>query len=120
MEKAKVYFSKKVTPENVVNLFKAVGKELPQKVAVKVHSGEEGNQNYLHPEFMKPMVDYINGTVVECNTAYEGERNSTEKHKKLLTSHGWNKYFDVDLMDEEDDDLVLEIPNGCRRTRHET
>ena len=112
MEKAKVYFSKKVTPENVVNLFKAVGKELPQKVAVKVHSGEEGNQNYLHPEFMKPMVDYINGTVVECNTAYEGERNSTEKHKKLLTSHGWNKYFDVDLMDEEDDDLVLEIPNG--------
>ena len=112
MEKAKVYFSKKVTPENVVNLFKAVGKELPQKVAVKVHSGEEGNQNYLHPEFMKPMVDYINGTVVECNTAYEGERNSTEKHKKLLTSHGWNKYFDVDLMDEEDDDLVHEIPNG--------
>ena len=112
MEKAKVYFSKKVTPENVVNLFKAVGKELPQKVAVKVHSGEAGNQNYLHPEFMKPMVDYINGTVVECNTAYEGERNSTEKHKKLLTSHGWNKYFDVDLMDEEDDDLVLEIPNG--------
>ena len=112
MEKAKVYFSKKVTPENVVNLYKAVGKELPQKVAVKVHSGEEGNQNYLHPEFMKPMVDYINGTVVECNTAYEGERNSTEKHKKLLTSHGWNKYFDVDLMDEEDDDLVLEIPNG--------
>ena len=112
MEKAKVYFSKKVTPENVVNLFKAVGKELPQKVAVKVHSGEEGNQNYLHPEFMKSMVDYINGTVVECNTAYEGERNSTEKHKKLLTSHGWNKYFDVDLMDEEDDDLVLEIPNG--------
>ena len=112
MEKAKVYFSKKVTPENVVNLFKAVGKELPQKVAVKVHSGEEGNQNYLHPEFMKPMVDYINGTVVECNTAYEGERNSTEKHKKLLEDHEWNKYFDVDLMDEEDDDLVLEIPNG--------
>ena len=112
MEKAKVYFSKKVTPENVVNLFKAVGKELPQKVAVKVHSGEEGNQNYLHPEFMKPMVDYVKGTIVECNTAYEGERNSTEKHKKLLEDHEWNKYFNVDLMDEEDDDLVLEIPNG--------
>ena len=112
MEKAKVYFSKKVTPENVVNLYKAVGKELPQKVAVKVHSGEAGNQNYLHPEFMKPMVDYIKGTIVECNTAYEGERNSTEKHKKLLEDHEWNKYFDVDLMDEEDDDLVLEIPNG--------
>ena len=112
MEKAKVYFSKKVTPENVVNLYKAVGKELPQKVAVKVHSGEAGNQNYLHPEFMKPMVDYVKGTIVECNTAYEGERNSTEKHKKLLEDHEWNKYFNVDLMDEEDDDLVLEIPNG--------
>ena len=112
MEKAKVYFSKKVTPENVVNLYKAVGKELPQKVAVKVHSGEADNQNYLHPEFMKPMVDYVKGTIVECNTAYEGERNSTEKHKKLLEDHEWNKYFDVDLMDEEDDDLVLEIPNG--------
>ena len=112
MEKAKVYFSKKVTPENVVNLYKAVGKELPQKVAVKVHSGEAGNQNYLHPEFMKPMVDYVKGNIVECNTAYEGERNSTEKHKKLLEDHEWNKYFNVDLMDEEDDDLVLEIPNG--------
>lgn len=112
MEKSKVYFTKDITPENVVKMFKMLEKKLPGKVAVKVHSGEEGNQNYLHPEFMKPMVEYVNGTVVECNTAYEGERNYSEKHKKLLENHGWSKYFNVDLMDEEGPDLELEIPNG--------
>lgn len=112
MQKSKVYFTKNIDSESVIKLYKILGKELSGKVAVKVHSGEEGNQNYLHPEFMKPMIDYINGTVVECNTAYEGERNSTEKHKKLIEKHGWTKYFNVDLLDEEDNDLVLEIPNG--------
>lgn len=112
MERAKVYFSKEITPEKVVEMFKILNKELPGKVAVKVHSGEEGNQNYLHPEFMKPMVEYVNGTIVECNTAYEGQRNSTEKHKKLMENHGWAKYFDVDIMDAEGDDLELEIPEG--------
>ena len=112
MEKSKVYFIKEITPENVVKIFKKLEKELPGKVAVKVHSGEAGNQNYLHPEFMKPMIEYVNGTVVECNTAYEGQRNDTEKHKKLLEDHGWSKYFDVDLLDAEEPDLELEIPNG--------
>ena len=112
MERAKVYFSKEITPEKVVEMFKILNKELPGKVAVKVHSGEEGNQNYLQPEFMKPMVEYVNGTIAECNTAYEGQRNSTEKHKKLMENHGWAKYFDVDIMDAEGDDLELEIPNG--------
>lgn len=112
MEKAKVYFSKNITKEEVVKMYKILGKELTGRVAVKVHSGEEGNQNYLHPEFMKDMVDYVDGTIVECNTAYEGERNSTEKHKKTIEKHGWNKYYDVDLMDENGNDLVLDIPNG--------
>ena len=107
MEKAKVYFCKEITPENVVKMFKALEKELPGKVAVKVHSGEEGNQNYLKPEFMKPMVEYVNGTVVECNTAYSGERNSSKKHLKLLENHGWSKTFDVDLMDAEGPDIVI-------------
>ena len=88
MEKVKVYFTRNITPENVVKLFKLLNHELPRKVAVKVHSGEEGNQNYLRPEFMKPMVEYVNGTVVECNTAYDGARNTTEKHLKLLEDHG--------------------------------
>ena len=112
MDKSKVYFTKEITPEKVVEMFKILNKELPGKVAVKVHSGEKGNQNYLHPEFMKPMVDYVNGIIVECNTAYEGQRNTTEKHKKLIEEHCWSKYFDVDIMDSEGEDLVLEIPNG--------
>ena len=112
MEKAKVYFTKEITPESVVKIFEALGKELPGKVAVKVHSGEQGNQNYLHPEFMRKIIEKVNGTVVECNTAYEGQRNSTEKHKKLIENHGWTKYFDVDIMDAEGPDKVLEIPNG--------
>lgn len=112
MEKSKVYFCKEITPENVVMLFEKLGKELSGKVAVKVHSGEEGNQNYLHPEFMRPMVEKVNGTIVECNTAYDGERNYTDKHKKLMDNHGWTKYFDVDIMDAEGDDVVLSIPDG--------
>ncbi|MCH5280523.1 MAG: DUF362 domain-containing protein [Lachnospiraceae bacterium] len=112
MEKAKVYFTKTITPERVVDMYLALGVELPGKVAVKVHSGEEGNQNYLHPEFMRPMVEHVKGTIVECNTAYEGERNYTDKHRKLLENHGWTKYFDVDLMDAEGPDLKLDIPNG--------
>ncbi len=112
MEKAKVYFCKEITPENVVKMFKALGKELPGNVAVKVHSGEEGNQNYLRPEFMKDIVEYVKGTIVECNTAYGGERNTSEKHLKTLERHGWNKYFNVDLMDENGPDIAIPIPNG--------
>ena len=112
MKKSKVYFCKEITPENVVKMYKVLGRELPGKVAVKLHSGEEGNQNYLRPEFVKPMVEYVNGTVVECNTAYEGARNTSEKHKKLLEEHNWNKYFNVDLMDEGGPDKVLPVENG--------
>lgn len=112
MEKARVYFTKKIAPETVIEMYKVLGRELPGKVAVKVHSGEKGNQNYLRPEFMRPMVEAVNGTVVECNTAYDGARNSTEKHKKLIEDHGWTKYFQVDLMDAEGPDIILPIPNG--------
>lgn len=112
MEKTKVYFTRDITPENVVKLYETLKKELPGKVAVKVHSGEQGNQNYLRPEFMKPIVEKVKGTIVECNTAYEGQRNSTEKHKELIKNHGWNKYFDVDIMDAEGEDLELKIENG--------
>lgn len=110
----KVYFSKEITPEKVVELYRLAGKELSGNVAVKLHSGEEGNQNYLKPEFLKPMIEYVNGTVVECNTAYEGERNTTEKHLKTIERHGWNKYFNVDLLDADGPDMELPIPNGKR------
>ena len=109
---ATVYFSKTITPEKVLELYKLLGKELPGKVAIKLHSGEKGNQNFLGPDFWKPVIDYVGGTVVECNTAYEGERNTTEKHKKLIADHGWTEHFDVDIMDAEGPDMKLDIPNG--------
>ena len=112
MEKAKVYFTKNITPESVVKMYEVLGKELGGKVAVKVHSGEQGNQNYLKPEFMKLIIERVKGTVVECNTAYEGARNTSDKHKELLKNHGWSELFDVDLLDEEGPDLVLPIQNG--------
>ncbi|MBS4968166.1 MAG: DUF362 domain-containing protein [Lachnospiraceae bacterium] len=114
--KSKVYFSREITPEKVVELYRALGVNLSGKVAVKVHSGEKGNQNFLRPEFWKPMVDEVHGTIVECNTAYgdatTGVRDHTESHLKLIEEHGWSKYFDVDLMDAEDPDVVWQIPNG--------
>jgi uncharacterized Fe-S center protein len=109
---AKVYFSKNITPQTVLDLYKMVGKELNGTVAVKLHSGEKGNQNFLKPDFWKPIIEYVNGTVVECNTAYEGERNTTEKHRKLMSDHEWDKYFKVDLLDAESPDLKLAIPDG--------
>ncbi len=112
MEKAKIYFTKEISPESVVRMFEQVGITLNGKVAVKLHSGERGNQNYLRPEFVKAIVNHVNGTVVECNTAYEGARNTTERHRKLMEEHGWTRYFDVDLMDAEGPDLVLDIPGG--------
>lgn len=112
MEKAKVYFTREISPENVVRMYEMLGVKLPGKVAVKVHSGEEGNQNYLHPEFMRPMVEEVDGTIVECNTAYDGARDTTEKHEKLMVAHGWTDYFDVDIMDAEGPDLVFPIENG--------
>ena len=112
MEKAKVYFTKKLTSESVVKMYEVLNKNLSGKVAVKVHSGEQGNQNYLKPEFMEQIVKRVNGTIVECNTAYEGARNTSSKHKDLLKTHGWSELFDVDLLDETGPDKVLDIPNG--------
>ncbi len=108
----KVYFTREITPESVLKLYKTLGKELGGNVAIKVHSGEVGNQNFLHPEFWQPTVEYVGGTVVECNTAYDGERNTTQKHLKTFEKHGWSKLFKVDLLDAEGPDLQLDIPNG--------
>lgn len=110
----KVYFSSEITPESVLKLYKLLEKDLPGKVAVKVHSGEPGNQNFLRPDFWKPIVDHVNGTVVECNTAYEGERDVTERHLRTFRKHGWIDYFTVDLLDAEGPDLELPIPGGKR------
>ncbi len=109
---AKVYFTREITPQKVLELYRMTGRELTGRVAVKLHSGEEGNQNFLRPELWKPVIDCVGGTVVECNTAYEGSRNTTEKHLETLKKHGWSKYFTVDLLDAEGPDLELPIPKG--------
>ena len=110
--KSKVYFSSKITPEKVLELYASLGKTLTGKVAAKVHSGEEGNQNFLRPVFWKPIIDSVGATVVECNTAYDGARNETKKHKKLLIDHGWDDLYDIDLLDGDGPDLSLPIPDG--------
>ena len=110
--KSKVYFSKNLNSKTMIELFEKLEIELKGKVAVKVHSGEKGNQNFLHPEYFKDIINHVDGTVIECNTAYDGERNETEKHKKLLDNHGWTKYFNVDLLDAEGPDKEIAIPNG--------
>lgn len=111
MEKSKVYFMKEISKENLVKIYDALNVKLSGKVAVKVHSGEEGNQNYLRPEFMQDIVKHVNGTIVECNTAYGGERNTTEKHQKLMENHRWSKLYNVDIMDAEGQ-IELPIPEG--------
>ena len=110
--KSKVYFSKEITSEKVLELYKMLGKELSGNVAVKVHSGEKGNQNFLRPDFWENIITHVGGTVVECNTAYSGERNTTEKHKKLIEYHGWSKKFPVEILDAEGPDIELDIPEG--------
>lgn len=110
--KPKVYFSREITPEKVAELYRLLGKKLDGKTAVKVHSGEVGNQNFLKPEFWQAVMGEVDGTIVECNTAYEGARNTTPKHLKTLKKHGWSEHFAVDLMDAEGPDMVLDIPAG--------
>ena len=118
MEKAKVYFTKDISAEGLVKIYKAMGKELEGRVAVKLHSGEKGNQNYLRPEFVKPLIDLVHGTVVETNTAYEGMRNTTDRHIKLMKEHGWSEHFKVDILDGEGEDIVLDIPRGVKITKN--
>ncbi len=107
-----VYFCPTITPEKVLMLYKKLGKDLPGNVAIKVHSGEPGNQNFLRPQFWKPLIDHVGGTVVECNTAYDGGRDTTQRHMQTFAAHGWLEHFSVDLLDAEGPDLELEIPNG--------
>lgn len=113
MNKPKVYFTKDITPENMIKMYEALGNHLPGKVAVKLHSGEVGNQNFIRPPFLKPVIEHVNGTIVECNTAYEGKRNTTEEHWNTMKLHGWTEIAPVDIMDSEDE-LILDIPNGKR------
>lgn len=113
MSKSKVYFTKDITPDAMIKMYDVLSRELPGNVAVKLHSGEVGNQNFIRPPFLKPVIDHVHGTIVECNTAYEGKRNTTKEHWETMKLHGWTEIAKVDIMDEEGD-LVLDIPEGFR------
>lgn len=117
MEKAKVYFTKEITPQAMIRMYEAMGVKLPGKVAVKLHSGEVGNQNFLRPDFMKPVIDFVKGTIVECNTAYEGKRNTTKEHWETMKLHGWTEIADVDILDE-DGEMELAVPSGQQIQRN--
>ena len=116
MDKAKILFTKEISSEKVLEMYKLIGKELTGNVAVKVHTGEKGNINFLHPDFWKPTIDFAGGRVVETNTAYGdargGVRDHTDSHRKLIEYHGWSQYYDVDIMDEDGPDVRFEIPEG--------
>lgn len=111
MKESIVYFTKNITSENIVEIYKKLNANFEGNVAIKVHSGEKGNQNFLKPEFYKEIVNYLNGTIVECNTAYDGQRNKTELHQKLMEEHGWSKFYNVDILDETDE-ISLPVKNG--------
>lgn len=110
--KSIVYFTKEITPEAVVRLYEKLGVKLDGEVAIKVHSGEAGNQNFIRPEFWQPIISMVGGTVVECNTAYTGQRETTKKHIKTLKRHGWSDFYQTEILDGEREDLVLDIPKG--------
>ncbi len=109
MEKAKVYFTKELTVNGLKRLFEVLQPKLNGKVAVKVHSGEVGNQNFIRPQFFQELIQSVNGTIVECNTAYEGKRNTTKEHWETMKLHGWCDVAKVDIMDEEGE-LSLPVP----------
>lgn len=110
--KSKVYFTRDLSSEAILKMYKLFDGRLKGNIAIKLHSGEKGNQNFLRPEYLKEVIDYVGGKVVECNTAYDGARNTTERHLKCLKEHGWSEYFPVELLDAEGPDKVLDIPNG--------
>ncbi len=109
--KSDVFFIKNVSKESILKAFKALNKELTGNVALKIHTGEKGNQNFLRPEYYEDILDYTNAKIVECNTAYGGERNTTEKHRNLLKEHGWVGKYNVDIMDADGDEIIP-IKNG--------
>ena len=111
MKESIVYFTKNITSENIVEIYKKLNIELNGNIAIKVHSGEKGNQNFLKPEFYKEIVNFLNATIIECNTAYDGQRNKTELHQKLMEDHGWSKLYKVDILDEKEE-MSLPIKNG--------
>ena len=108
--KSKVYFTKNITPEKLIEIYEKLGVELTGKVGVKVSTGEAGSKGYLKADLIKPLVTKLNGTIIECNTAYPGERNNAKDHMKVAIEHGFD-FTDIDIMDA-DGDFKVPVKNG--------
>ena len=108
---AKVYFTKEITPESLDRIYRALGVSLPGKIGVKVSTGEAGAKGYLKADLIGPFVKSLNGTILECNTAYPGERTSTKAHRKVAEDHGFSSFAEVDIMDEHGDKKIP-VRNG--------
>lgn len=109
--KSKVYFIKEITPENLIKIYQALGIELPGKVGIKVSTGEAGAKGYLKADLIAPLVKQLNGTIIECNTAYPGQRNTAEDHLKVAAEHGFTEFAEVDIMDA-DGELKIPVKKG--------
>lgn len=108
---SKVYYTKNITPENLIKIYEALGVKLTGKVGVKVSTGEAGAKGYLKADLIGPLVKKLNGTIIECNTAYPGERNTAKDHMKVAEDHGFTKFAEVDIMDA-DGDFKIPVKNG--------
>lgn len=111
MEKSKVYFTKNITPESLIKIYEKLEKELKGNIAIKISTGEPGGHNFLNPKLIKDLVQKLNGTIVECNTAYAGRRNTTEEHWKAIKEHGFMDIAKCDIMDEPGE-MAIPVTNG--------
>lgn len=111
MEKAKVYFTKEITPESLIKIYEAMSKSLDGNVAIKISTGEPGGHNFLKPSLIKDLVKKLNGTIVECNTAYGGKRMKVEDHLETVKNHGFTEIANVDILDSEGD-FAIPVENG--------
>ena len=118
MEKAKVYYSKEITPEKLIEIYEKLGVDLPGKVGVKVSTGEDGSKGYLKADLIGPLVKKLNGTILECNTAYPGKRNTYEDHIKVAEKHGFTSFADVDIMDGNGE-FKIPVPEGSKHLEYD-
>ncbi|MBQ3306036.1 DUF362 domain-containing protein [Candidatus Saccharibacteria bacterium] len=115
---AKVFFTKEITPESLRKVYEALGVKLPGKIGVKVSTGEKGAKGYLKADLIGPFVKSLNGTIVECNTAYAGARNTAEDHLKVAKDHGFMDFAEVDIMDA-DGEKKIPVPSGAKHLKYD-
>ena len=116
--KSKVYFTKEITSDSLIKIYESLGVELTGKVGIKVSTGERGSKGYLKKDLIAPLVKKLNGTIIECNTAYPGARNTKEDHMKVAEEHGFTSIADVDIMDG-DGEFKIPVPKKSKHLKYD-